>query len=78
MFDSIAQKDNLIEILNRVSEKVSSSEARSLWEKMRDEMQSGGPDDAARYIATELDHCYQDFQSALDALREGHSRRKRL
>lgn len=76
MADGIAQKDNLAEILNRISDKVSSSEARSLWEKMRDEMQSGGPDVAARYIAAELDRCRQDFELELNSLREAHARRQ--
>ena len=76
MANGIARKDNLAEILNRVSDKVSSSEARSLWEKMRDEMQSGGPDAAARYIAAELDRCKQDFDRELTSLREAHARRK--
>ena len=75
MADRIAQKDSLAEILNRVSGKVSSSEARSLWEKMRDEMRSGGPDAAARYIAAELDRCKQDFERELASLREAHARR---
>ncbi len=76
MTDGIPQKDNLSEILNRVSDKVSSSESRSLWEKMRDEMQSGGPDAAARYIAAELDRCKQDFDRELTSLREAHARRR--
>ena len=76
MVDRIAQKDSLAEILNRVSDKVSSSEARSLWEKMRDEMRLGGPDAAARYIAAELDRCKQDFESELASLREAHAGRE--
>lgn len=76
MADGIAQKDNLAEILNRVSHKVSSSEARSLWEKMRDEMRSGGPDAAVRYIAAELDRCKQDCERELASLRETHARRE--
>lgn len=76
MADRIAQKDNLVEILNRVSDKVSSSEARSLWEKMRDEMRSGGPDAAARYLGAELDRCTQDFERELASLREVRARRQ--
>ena len=76
MAESIAQKDNLTEILNRVSGKVSSPEAISLWEKMRDEMQTGGPDAAARYIAAELDRSKQDFERELISLREAHTRRQ--
>ena len=76
MAHDIAQKDNLAEILNRVSDKVSSSQARSLWEKMRDEMRSGGPDAAARYLGAELDRCKQDFERELTALRETHARRQ--
>ena len=72
MLDRIPQKGNLAEILNRVSDKVSSSQARSLWEKMRDEMRLGGPDAAARYIAAELDRCKQDFENELASLREAH------
>jgi hypothetical protein len=69
MGDSISQKDNLAEILKRVSDKVSSSEARSLWEKLREEIQSGGPDAAARYISAELDRCKEDFERELGYLR---------
>jgi hypothetical protein len=76
MADGVAQKDNLAEILNRVSDKVSSSEARSLWERMRNEMRSGGPDAAARYIGTELDRCKQDFERELTALHEARARRQ--
>jgi hypothetical protein len=76
LVDGVAQKDNLAEILNRVSDKVSSSEARSLWEKMRDEMRLGGPDAAARYIAAELDRCKQDFERELASLWETHARRQ--
>lgn len=76
MADGNVQRDNLAEILDRVSDKVSSSQARSLWEKMRDEMQSGGPDAAARYIAAELDRCKQDFDQELTSLREAHVRRQ--
>lgn len=76
MADRAMQKDNLAEILNRVNDKVSSTEARSLWEKMRDEIRSGGPDAAARYIATELDRCKQDFERELASLREAHAMRQ--
>jgi hypothetical protein len=76
MSSDIAQNDNLAEIMNRVSDKVSSSGARSLWEKMRDEMQSGGSDAAVRYIAAELDRCKQDFDRELTSLREAHTRKK--
>jgi hypothetical protein len=72
MGDSIGEKDNLAEILNRVSAKVSSSEARSLWEKLREEIQSGGPDAAARYISAELDRCKQDFEHELGYLKEAN------
>ncbi len=74
MAGGIAQKDNLAEILNRVSDKVSSSEARSLWEKMRDEMKLGGADAATRYIMAEMDRCKQDFECELTSLREEHAR----
>jgi hypothetical protein len=74
--DGTAQRNNLAEILDRVSEKVSSSEARSLWEKMRSEMRSGGTDAAAGYLGAELDRCKQDFERELASLREMHARRQ--
>jgi len=67
---------DLAEVLDRVSDKVSSSEARSMWEKMRNEMRSGGPDAAVRYLAAELDRCKQDFERELESLRETHARRQ--
>ena len=77
MVDGITQEGNLDEILNRISDKVSSSESRSLWEKMRDEMRSDGPDAAVRYIAAELDRCRQDFESEVSSLRETLALRKK-
>lgn len=74
--DRTEQRDNLTEILNGVSEKVSSSGARSLWEKMRNEMQSGGTDAAVRYLGAELDRCKQDFDRELSSLREMRTRRQ--
>lgn len=76
MANRMGQEDHLVQILNRVSERVSSSEARSLWEKMRDEIRSDGPDAASKYIAAELDRCEQDFARELACLREAHDRRK--
>ncbi len=73
MAERLSQKDNLTKILDRVSGKVSSSEVRSLWEKMREEIRSGGPDAAARYIGAELDRCKQDFERELSSLREAHT-----
>ena len=70
MADDITEKRNLAEILDRVSEKVSSSEAISLWEKMREEMRSGAADAAVRYLGAELDRCNQDFDRELASLRE--------
>lgn len=72
MSDRMAQKNHLEEILNRVSSNVSSSTARSLWEKMRDEIRSGGPEAAARYVSAELDRCEEDFNRELALLRETH------
>jgi len=72
--DGVAQQDNFADILNHVSDKVSSSETRSLWEKMRDEMESGGSDAAVRYVGTELDRCKKDFDRELASLRERHAR----
>ncbi len=77
MVNNVTQKDNLREVLNHVSDRVSSSESRSLWEKMREEMQLGGPDAAAKYLAAELDRCKQNFESELTLLREKYSRRQR-
>ncbi len=71
----ITEKGNLAEIFNRVSGKVSSSETRSLWEKMRDEMRSGGPDAAARYLGAELDRCRQVFAREMEALEADYSQR---
>jgi len=73
----ITKEGNLDKILNRVSDKVSSSESRSLWEKMRDEMRPSEPDAAVRYIATELDRCKQDFESELSSLRDAHALRQK-
>jgi hypothetical protein len=75
MSDSLPQKDNLADILNRVSEKVSTSDARSLWEKLRQEMQSGGPDAASKYVSAELDRCKQEFETELSRLRAENVRR---
>ena len=74
MVDGIPQNDNLVKILDRVSDKVSSSEARSLWVRIRDEMRSGRPDAAVRYIGAELDRCKQDFERDLASIREAHAR----
>lgn len=76
MANGIVRRENLAEILNRLSDKVSSSEARSLWEKMKDEMRSGGSDAAVRYVAAELDRCKEDFERELGSLRAASARRQ--
>ena len=75
MAGEIARDRSLTEILDHVSRKVSSSDARSLWEKMRSEMQAEGPDAAIGYLGEELDRCKQDFERELTSLKESHSRR---
>lgn len=75
MTNAMRTEGNLQEILERVSSRISSSEARSLWEKMREEMEAGGPDTATRYLGDELDRCKQDFEREMTSLRETYSRR---
>ncbi len=70
MSDASKNNASLERVLNQVSMRVSKSETTSLWEKMREEMQSEGPDAAIRYISDELDRCKQDFERELRLLRE--------
>ncbi|MBI4244233.1 MAG: hypothetical protein HY606_09110 [Planctomycetes bacterium] len=76
MSDSITRENNLRKILDCISESVASSDARSLWEKIREEMQSGGPDAALQYLNDELTRCKNDFEREITCLRETYSRRR--
>ena len=75
MADSMIREDNLRKILDGVSATVSSSDARSLWEKIREEIQTGGPDASLQYVNDELNHCKNDFEREMTALKEACSRR---
>jgi hypothetical protein len=76
MSDNTTREDNLRKILDCVSERVSSSNKRSLWEKVREEMQSGGPDAALQYLEDELTRCKNDFAREMATLKESCSRRR--
>lgn len=76
MPDSMTREDNLRKILDCISERVSSSDMRSLWEKIREEMQSGGTDVALQYLEDELTRCKNDFEREMLALKESCSRRR--
>jgi len=71
----IKREDNMRKIFDDVSATVSSSDARSLWEKIREEIQTGGPDAALQYVNDELDRCKNDFEREMTAINEAYSRR---
>lgn len=71
----ITREDNLRRILDDVSSTVSSSDARSLWEKIREEIQTGVPDAALQYVNDELVRCKNDFEREMTAIKEAYARR---
>lgn len=75
MSDIMTREDKMRNILDCISESVSSSDVRSLWEKMREEMQSGGPDAALQYVNDELTRCKNEFEREMTSLKETCSMR---
>ena len=70
-----AMGDRLSDLLKDVSHSISSSELRSLWEKMREEVTRDGPDAAVRYLDDELVRCRQCFSREMETLEAGFSQR---
>lgn len=71
-----AVSGKLSDIFKDVSRSISSSELRSLWEKMREEMTRDGPDAAVMYIGDELDRCRQVFAREMEVLEADYSQRR--
>ena len=68
----------LLEVMKEVRRNVSSSELRSLWEKMQEEMKQGGPDAALDYLTGEFDRCRLSFAKELEILEAEFSRKSPL
>ena len=70
-----AMGDKLSDIFKDVRHSISSSELRSLWEKMQEEMTRDGPDAAVRYLEDELVRCHKSFSDEMDKLEADVSQR---
>ncbi len=73
--DHLPLSDRLREVFKDVSQSISSSELRSLWEKMREEMSRDGPDAAVRYLDDELGRCQECFSREMETLDADFSQR---
>ena len=72
----MVKEDNLRQILDRVSERVSEPEFLSLWEKLREEMQFKGTDSAIQYLNDELRQCKIEFDKELVKLKDLYARKR--
>ena len=70
-----AMGEKLSELFKGVRHSISSSELRSLWEKMQEEMARDGPDAAVRYLEDELVRCRTGVSHEMERLEADFSQR---
>lgn len=73
-----AMGDRLSDVFKDVSHSISSSELRSLWEKMQEEMTQDGLEAAVRYLVDELTRYRIRFLSEMKTLKANSSQRGSL
>ena len=66
--DSEMAGNGLRAVLDQVDQRLPDSEARSLWERILEEMQEGGPAAMTQYVEDELLQLKQEFEKQMHRL----------